>query len=344
MWHVRRLHIQFYVAILATLAVFLVVTVLFWSLAGTGTSRGEAWSMDTAAQLADTLLPPSTASVIEQQQVLDNLHRHLRMDLALYDAREVSPLPRLSVPPTPSPRESERAMRSRSAVLVSAALVVVLGGALFAVALVIQPRDRGEGVASSSRPESRPESKSEPRPEPSPIASAPVAVAPTTPSVTPAAPPATPSAPPTVAGPPLPPTAPPTPKPSPAPVMVTPKVAVAPVGSVQVVPSPENPGPAPAVQAVAPPNLEGLVGVSSPYRLVARTTEATWIRVRTEDGRSTEESIPAGEIREYVSNRPFILTVGNAAGVSFELNGRMLPPLGARGAVIPRLVLPPENR
>jgi hypothetical protein len=126
--------------------------------------------------------------------------------------------------------------------------------------------------------------------------------------------------------------------------MVTPKVAAAPVGSVQVVPPSENPGPAPTVQAVAPPNLEGLAGVSSPYRLVARTTEATWLRVRTDDGRSTEESIPAGEVREYVSNRPFILTVGNAAGVSLELNGRMVPPLGSRGTVIPRLVLPPENR
>ena len=125
--------------------------------------------------------------------------------------------------------------------------------------------------------------------------------------------------------------------------MVTPKVAAAPVGSLQVVPPSENPTPAP-VQAVAPPNLDGLTGVSSPYRLVARTTEATWMRVRTDDGRSTEESIPAGEVREYVSNRPFILTVGNAAGVSLELNGRMVPPLGSRGAVIPRLVLPPETR
>jgi cytoskeleton protein RodZ len=39
-----------------------------------------------------------------------------------------------------------------------------------------------------------------------------------------------------------------------------------------------------------------------------------------------------------------VITVGNAGGVSFELNGRALPPLGARGVVIPRLVLPPESR
>ena len=69
----------------------------------------------------------------------------------------------------------------------------------------------------------------------------------------------------------------------------------------------------------------------------------TWLRVRTEDGRATEETIPAGEVREWVSNRPFVLSVGNAGGVTLELNGRTLPPLGGRGAVISRLVLPPTE-
>src|SRR4029453_4155431 len=114
-------------------------------------------------------------------------------------------------------------------------------------------------------------------------------------------------------------------------------------GSGQIVRPAERAAP-PTVQPASPPNLDTLAGVNSPYRLVARTSEATWIRVRTDDGRNTEESIPAGEGREWVSNRTFILTVGNAAGVSFELNGRPVPPLGGRGAVIPRLVLPPETR
>ena len=87
MLRVRRLHIQFYVAILATLAVLLLLGVLLWHLSGTGTSRGEMWSMDTAAQLADALLPPATTPQTEQQQVLDNLHRQLGIALALYDPR-----------------------------------------------------------------------------------------------------------------------------------------------------------------------------------------------------------------------------------------------------------------
>ena len=84
--------------------------------------------------------------------------------------------------------------------------------------------------------------------------------------------------------------------------------------------------------------------VTPVYRLVARATEATWLRVRTEDGRTTEETLQPGEEREWVSNRPFVLTVGNAGGVALELNGTALPPLGASGVVISRLVVPSEPR
>jgi hypothetical protein len=93
------------------------------------------------------------------------------------------------------------------------------------------------------------------------------------------------------------------------------------------------------------PGLETLAGsVSSPYRLIARVSDPSWIRVRTEDGRISEETVPAGEVREWVSDRPFVVTIGNAGGVALELNGHALPPLGARGTVVPRLVLPPEPR
>lgn len=105
---------------------------------------------------------------------------------------------------------------------------------------------------------------------------------------------------------------------------------------------------APESPAAEPPNptdrTAAVGGVTSPYRLVARTSETTWIRVRTEDGRNSEETVPAGQVREWVSDRPFTVTVGNAGGVTFELNGRTLPALGARGAVVSRVVLPPEAR
>jgi cytoskeleton protein RodZ len=80
------------------------------------------------------------------------------------------------------------------------------------------------------------------------------------------------------------------------------------------------------------------------YRLVARASQSTRIRVRLDGRRIVEETIPPGAVREWISNRPFELRIVNAGGVTLELNGRVLPPLGARGTTIHRLVLPTESR
>lgn len=64
------------------------------------------------------------------------------------------------------------------------------------------------------------------------------------------------------------------------------------------------------------------------------------MRVRTEDGRVSEETIPAGQVREWHSAGPFRITVGNAGGVALEVDGRAVPPLGPSGTVVPNLVLP----
>ena len=131
----------------------------------------------------------------------------------------------------------------------------------------------------------------------------------------------------------------------PGPAAQTPKAgaaADAPAGARQAPVAARPEAAAPALAASEAPVT--LADVTSPYRLVARTSELTWMRVRTEDGRTSEENIPPGETREWVSNRPFVLTIGNAGGVALELNGRRVPPLGPRGAVIERLVLPSEGR
>jgi cytoskeleton protein RodZ len=81
-----------------------------------------------------------------------------------------------------------------------------------------------------------------------------------------------------------------------------------------------------------------------PYHLVARATAKTWVRVQTEDGRIiAEEVIPAGEVREWSSNRRFLLTLGNAGGVALELNGQLLPRLGFSGAVVRGVIIPPDR-
>jgi cytoskeleton protein RodZ len=123
---------------------------------------------------------------------------------------------------------------------------------------------------------------------------------------------------------------------------------------------PVSPPPAPAPAAMppaapplvaaskppAPPAVPALpvVTASAPYRLVARVKEKTWVRVRTADGRVTEETMSPGDVREWVSNQRFVLTIGNAGGLALELNGQPLPPLGPSGTVIPQLVIPPDRQ
>jgi len=98
----------------------------------------------------------------------------------------------------------------------------------------------------------------------------------------------------------------------------------------------------PAAPSSAPPALATVSEpeTSAAQRLVVKAVEATWIRVQTDDGRIAEELLPPGATREWTSGKRFVLTVGNAGGVEIELNGRALPSLGARGAVIHRLSLP----
>jgi len=115
-----------------------------------------------------------------------------------------------------------------------------------------------------------------------------------------------------------------------------------------VTPPPRVAEPPPIAARASPadtrvPTPTNAPGSTPGYRLVARTIEPTWMRVRTGDGRTMEETIPAGQMREWFSPTPFILTVGNAGGVRLELNGRQLPPLGPSGAVIPRLIVPTES-
>lgn len=90
------------------------------------------------------------------------------------------------------------------------------------------------------------------------------------------------------------------------------------------------PTPAPAVVKSSP----------GPQRLLIKAVEPTWIRVQPDEGRATEELLPAGASREWSAERRFLVTIGNAGGVELALNGKVLPPLGPKGTVIQRLELP----
>jgi cytoskeleton protein RodZ len=122
-----------------------------------------------------------------------------------------------------------------------------------------------------------------------------------------------------------------------------PTVSGAARGNAESVP-PSTPTPvrsAPAVPVQPAPVPAGEPGPAG-QRLLIRAVEPTWIRVQVDEGQVTEELLQAGAIREWTAARRFVLTVGNAGGLEVDLNGRRIPALGARGAVIQRLVLPAE--
>jgi cytoskeleton protein RodZ len=276
--------------------------------------------------------------------------------LACYDGHD-GRIPAASLLPAAPPRAGGGESRRRGTIVVSSVLLVILGMALFTVALVIRPGDRGERSV---------ELREEPRPpSPAPAASETTASVPTAASPLPPtgvgaavssgpAPVAPTPAPAVSAPPPVPvrsPVSAAPPPPNISPGSSSPAAARPAVPAGATAPQPDAPAPpatrptAPAAPAAPGPSVDqALRSVSAPYRLVARATEPTWIRVRTEDGRTSEETVPAGEVREWVSDRPFVLSIGNAGGLSLELNGRALPPLGPRGVVVPRFVVPPDPR
>lgn len=105
--------------------------------------------------------------------------------------------------------------------------------------------------------------------------------------------------------------------------------------------------PTPSSGAVAAPRVVPDRGVAqapvAKQRLVVKAVEATWIRVQMDNGEVAQELLPPGATREWSAEKRFVLTVGNAGGIEIELNGRPIPRLGSRGAVIHRLVLPQEG-
>jgi cytoskeleton protein RodZ len=129
----------------------------------------------------------------------------------------------------------------------------------------------------------------------------------------------------------------PSPTPSPA-APVAPVAAPAPTPVVAHSPAPlASP---PATTPAPPPAPAVAKRAQGPQRLLIKAVEPTWIRVQPDEGRATEELLPAGASREWSAERRFLVTIGNAGGVELALNGKVLPPLGPKGTVIQRLELP----
>jgi hypothetical protein len=78
----QRLYLQFYLTILVVLAVFVGAAALLWRLADDSAQTPQY--LEVAAELTGALLPEPDTPVAAQQRALEDLHRKLRFDLALY--------------------------------------------------------------------------------------------------------------------------------------------------------------------------------------------------------------------------------------------------------------------
>jgi cytoskeleton protein RodZ len=135
---------------------------------------------------------------------------------------------------------------------------------------------------------------------------------------------------------------------------VAPPASIAAVPAVPAAPAPipaapaptaaPSPAPKPPVATPVPaavPATRPVIALRT-HVLVARAHEATWVLVRGADGVASQETLEAGSVREWQSAGRFTVTVGNAGGLTLELDGVALPPLGAQGQVVRDVRLPRE--
>jgi signal transduction histidine kinase len=79
----RRLYRQFYLTIIASLLLVVLLAGLLWHFAPGHAPGGQG--AELLGELVAPHLPPADADVVSQQQALDRIHRRFRFDLALFD-------------------------------------------------------------------------------------------------------------------------------------------------------------------------------------------------------------------------------------------------------------------
>ena len=90
--------------------------------------------------------------------------------------------------------------------------------------------------------------------------------------------------------------------------------------------------PKPIPVVVAPPVLDSL-------KLEMVTKDTVWISLLIDGKRSEQYLVAPNRKKSFTAKDQFSITMGNAGGAVFSLNGKELPPLGKRGAVIRNTVI-----
>jgi cytoskeleton protein RodZ len=247
--------------------------------------------------------------------------------LALYDSVSGAPhgpsaVPRIAAVVQTPARRSRLSLRRLAPKLGLAGVLVVIGGAayFFSTSAASRPSDasrpRGEVTPAAARPARAP---SEAVAVWTPAASADPAALALAPKPVPT----------------------PVSVPAPAPLASAP-IAMAPVEKPTAAPAPLAAPPAPKP---APAPAPAMAPATRPVErrahvLVARAHESTWVSVQSGDEVASHEVLEPGSVREWQSAGRFTVTVGNAGGLTLELDGVALPPLGGHGQVVRDVRLP----
>lgn len=98
----RRLYLQIYFTIIASLVIVVVLTALLWNVFGRNQMNREVF--DIAGRLAYLTLPAADAPDSRQGEAVDRLGRELGIDISLFDRRRrlIAATGRASPPPSPS--------------------------------------------------------------------------------------------------------------------------------------------------------------------------------------------------------------------------------------------------
>ncbi|MBI5574992.1 MAG: DUF4115 domain-containing protein [Deltaproteobacteria bacterium] len=89
---------------------------------------------------------------------------------------------------------------------------------------------------------------------------------------------------------------------------------------------------APAPQSVVT-SVGGVGPVKSPYQLFLEASEMTWLMYGLDDQEPVDVMLYPGDKISIQARKKIFLKLGNAGGVVGTLNGKLLPPFGARGQV-----------
>lgn len=103
------------------------------------------------------------------------------------------------------------------------------------------------------------------------------------------------------------------------------------------VPAPGSPpaptGPVPPAPQSSVASVGGVGPVKSPYQLFLEASELTWMMYSLDDEAPVDVMMYPGDKLSIQARKKIVLKLGNAGGVAGTLNGKPLPPFGARGQV-----------